>query len=625
MITEQEIYNSFEELFEENKQVGTFGVKYLDDKLCGILKGDLVLIGARSGCVDKETEFFSQAGWKKISEYQYGDMVLQYNTDNDIAELVYPQAYIKKPCNEFYHFKTMYGVDMMLSAEHNVLYKTARKNFMKSTVVDLYDRYTRNKKGLEIGIPTTFTYCSKTKLDLSDDEIKLMLAVICDGHFSNPNTNLCRINIKKQRKIKELKKILEALDLDYRVNIVNEYNQFYFYAPRHEKHFTKDWYNCNREQLKLICDNILQWDGSTSKGRMKFHTTIKESADFIQFAFSSCGYRATLTVQDRRGRVKTINNKDYVTKSIDYNVQITKRTLPSLANGKNKNLITKVKVNDYKYCFTVPSSNLVLRRNGKIFVTGNSGKSTIAQNIAEHNANMGVKVTLFSLENFKGDNLLTAAYYKYKELTKMWDLSQRVFVTRKFNIDKEALKQAELFAYNKLKNIDFVYRQNDYTRDDLKDGIVKAIRENKAEMLIIDHIDYLDKFGNETELEHITSLMKEIRDAQIAYKIPVICISHLRKNGTSEVKIPSMDEFIGSSNKAKISTVSILFAPDDNENTDLARFSRKATWCCIRKLRMGGFDNTCAKLYFDKRTGTYENKYELFKVNFSGTKVEPLH
>ena len=35
--------------FSENEIVGKFGVKYLDDELCGIMRGDFVLIGARSG------------------------------------------------------------------------------------------------------------------------------------------------------------------------------------------------------------------------------------------------------------------------------------------------------------------------------------------------------------------------------------------------------------------------------------------------------------------------------------------------------------------------------------------------------------------------------------------------
>lgn len=51
---------------------------------------------AGSGCVDKDTEFMSQNGWKKISEYKDGDLVLQWNTDNS-TEFVNPSNYIVEP------------------------------------------------------------------------------------------------------------------------------------------------------------------------------------------------------------------------------------------------------------------------------------------------------------------------------------------------------------------------------------------------------------------------------------------------------------------------------------------------------------------------------------------------
>lgn len=35
--------------FEKNKKVADFGVTYLDDKLGGVLKSDLIVVGARSG------------------------------------------------------------------------------------------------------------------------------------------------------------------------------------------------------------------------------------------------------------------------------------------------------------------------------------------------------------------------------------------------------------------------------------------------------------------------------------------------------------------------------------------------------------------------------------------------
>ena len=40
---------------------------------------------------------------------------------------------------------------------------------------------------------------------------------------------------------------------------------------------------------------------------------------------------------------------------------------------------------DYKYCFTVPSHMLIMRRNNKIFISGNSGKTEkIAQEILNY-------------------------------------------------------------------------------------------------------------------------------------------------------------------------------------------------------------------------------------------------
>ena len=51
---------------------------------------------AGSGCVDKDTEFLTPIGWKKISDYKQGDLVLQWNTDNS-TKFVNPSNYISEP------------------------------------------------------------------------------------------------------------------------------------------------------------------------------------------------------------------------------------------------------------------------------------------------------------------------------------------------------------------------------------------------------------------------------------------------------------------------------------------------------------------------------------------------
>lgn len=53
-------------------------------------------------------------------------------------------------------------------------------------------------------------------------------------------------------------------------------------------------------------------------------------------------------------------------------------------SGKpDRKWITKVpNPEGFKYCFQVPSGALVLRRNGKVFVTGNCGKTVQMQAMA---------------------------------------------------------------------------------------------------------------------------------------------------------------------------------------------------------------------------------------------------
>lgn len=252
-----------------------------------------------------------------------------------------------------------------------------------------------------------------------------------------------------------------------------------------------------------------------------------------------------------------------------------------------------------------------------------AGKSTIAELIATHNSDNGVKVTLISLENFEGDNILNSAYYYYKELSRNYGLNIRDFMSGNFDIDEDLLHAAEEHARVRFKNINLINRPVEgFTQEDLKECLTDAKVNKNSELVIIDHLDYFDKIYKETDNEHMTNLMNEIRNAQYALKIPIVAISHLRKpaNTKMEVKVPSIDEFIGSSNKAKQATVVILFAPDDEKNERITQESHlRSTFCCIRKLRHGGVDNTVARINFNVKTGKYEDWWSEYKINYYGT------
>ena len=259
-----------------------------------------------------------------------------------------------------------------------------------------------------------------------------------------------------------------------------------------------------------------------------------------------------------------------------------------------------------------------------------AGKSTIADIIATYNAREGKRVTLISLENFEGDCIVQKAYYAYKAITKEYNLTLRDFKAGLFEYNEIALKKAFSQAEKTYENVNIIYNTGDYKIEDLHNDIIRAANKDNSDLLVVDHLDYLDKDNpTESELTHITKLVKEIRDTQRVNHIPIVGISHLRKppnmgGKQANIIVPSVDEFIGSSNKYKQATGAILLAPDDEENFREQSYL-KSTWCCVRKLRMGGIDNRAAKITFNTKTGQYADEYKLYSVNYTGTKVTEIH
>lgn len=470
------------------------GAPLLNYSTLGAPLGDMYLFAGHSGCVDAKTEFFNGKKWKPISEYEKGDMVLQWDTDGT-AELVYPLRYIKEPCNMMYHFETKYGLDQTLSPEHRIPYydKTHGKHkFSEITMEEMYNKHITTKNGFEGGFITTFNY-DGNGIDLTDEEIELMLATIADGSFySKCNENnkcwkTCRFHIKKDRKKTELRDLFERGNFKYREvkSAAEGYTDFYVEAPRREKEFEDYWYNCSHKQLLLVCNNVLKWDGAISitkngETRRSFSTTIRKNADFIQFAFSACGYKATIKTYDRIGKIKTTGNKEYERKSIEYSVNITDRSeLKFNTHYKNKTQIIKVVPSDnMKYCFTVPSSYLVLRRNDKIFITGNCGKSSfIFENMVIPFSQQGIGCAIISNEmRSKAYKFLLLAHILTQDLN-YWTLTRKKLKLGSYSEeDWEMLRKAQAISKEKYSNIKFVKLFDNNTAE-----VIKFIKRFKSQ------------------------------------------------------------------------------------------------------------------------------------------------
>lgn len=335
-------------------------------------------IGGQSGCVDESTEYFDGKEWRKISAYSGGE-VLQYNPDTKEATLTNPKRYIAVDSEMLYKITTKRGsINQVLSADHNFAYYTSKGNMTKKPFREVMRLHNENVQGFYGRIETAFKY-DGDGIELTDNEIRIMCAVIADGCFKQ-KLKLCCVNIKKERKKERMRELLKGMQYkEYQKS--NGYSEFRFYAPRREKVFSKYWYGCNNKQLQVIADEVFKWDGSIdSKNRHSFFTTEKESADFVQFAISATGKRATITEDNHR-------------KKVCYTVHLSagQSTVSMVSSGgRTKAQITEYKPVDGKqYCFEVETGYLVLRRNGRIFITGNSGKTHLCTAIAGHYIKQG--------------------------------------------------------------------------------------------------------------------------------------------------------------------------------------------------------------------------------------------
>lgn len=341
---------------------------------------------SEQGCVDSETEYLSPTGWVKISEYA-GGKVAQYDPKNGgSVEFVEPSAYVKLPCTDMLRIKTKYGIDQLLSPEHRVLLEdrgrggdktetlsaevlAARQHlhFAKASV-----RPTSTRNGTDTiafssaTIPTTFSHCPETEMGYSDAELRVLVAVIADGYFGS-RTKMCAVRLKKQRKKERLRQLLKLAGIEFQEKECQPdgFSKFTFYSPERWKEFGPEFWQASQKQRSVIADEVLHWDGCVTRGA-RFSTNSKASADYVQYVFASLrgcgGGTARITSRERRG-------------SVEYTVQVRHGVDRLHLRGVGPTITPAESSDGFKYCFSVPTTYLLFRRNGCIFASGNTGKT----------------------------------------------------------------------------------------------------------------------------------------------------------------------------------------------------------------------------------------------------------
>ena len=325
-----------------------------------------VLDASDPGCVSCDTEFLTPLGWKRIDQYTPGDLVAQFHPHTAEIEFVEPIAYVKEPCSEMIEIAPVRGTSQLLSPEHRVLFYSPDKTFGECSAEEFMEAlYKKGSSHLHRKFMTAMRKNSGTSSGLSSPALRLQVAFVADGHMTakTPGSK-GTVRLKKQRKIDRLKSLLHAAGVEYRSRYQPStgFTIFRFVPPRHFKHFPNEWFDLPQAELCALGAEATHWDGSfdprPSSGR-RFSSMNKQDADLVQLAWAALGAATSVHWSEHGG----------------YSVHASLKQL--VGPGRKESVRWVPSPDGFKYCFTVPSTYLYLRRNGYPFATGNTGKTRV--------------------------------------------------------------------------------------------------------------------------------------------------------------------------------------------------------------------------------------------------------
>ena len=322
------------------------------------------------GCFADDTEILTESGWKLFKDLSEGEKVAQW--DEGSISFVAPTNIIAKDyVGNLIHFSSEKApIDQLLTPDHRVLFLN---DFNGKNLVREADDFTPHSRH--------WFYNSGKKVDGTKTNLepfeRILIALQADGTIPKGdyrNGNNCghrrvAFNLTKERKKVRMRYLCELSKFDYTESVNQDGSSLFFVNIPTGYPCTKnfaDWVD-----LKDITDNwckefveeLVEWDGhriaDEPNNRYYYSSTVEDNVSLAQTIACLAGYYTSRgTSEDKRkSTYKTV-----------YRLYITKDK-----KGNRTGRVTKdyVPYDGKVYCVSVPSTFIVVRRNGNIVVSGN--------------------------------------------------------------------------------------------------------------------------------------------------------------------------------------------------------------------------------------------------------------
>lgn len=332
-----------------------------DDRLHGMFQ----YYGTRTGrwCLTGDHEVLTEtSGWVRLDEWKGGKIA----TWNASTEAV---AFTKAEALEFDYSGYMYNyedsrISQVSTPDHKMCTKRINDDSWKDDTVEHMSKY---RACIPItGYRTLMPYNKP-------NEIRVLVMVQADGHYTSDG--IIRLKFKKKRKIERCIHLLRQVDIPYKRFEQKDGAVTIEIPQRHiplwlrmfqDKTFGPWLFNTNPD---IFFEELSFWDGyQCGPNSIQYTTTNKQNADMVQ-GFAHLSNRAASI------KIKQRDDKGWAP-CYYVNIWLTPKNAHEL---RKKPVITEYE--GKVYCANTTTGYFLVRRNGKVWITGNSGRIVQPQNL----------------------------------------------------------------------------------------------------------------------------------------------------------------------------------------------------------------------------------------------------
>lgn len=322
-------------------------------------------------CFDKETELLTSLGWKNVSELTIKDIVAQYDINTKEITFVNPSRVVSYPYNGKMHVYKSTSTDICVTPNHELIliHPSSKKVKKKKSFEGKWgSNFLYPNAGFSVGSSKILTSFERLLIALQADSC---LRGLCPK--SKASWKTVDFRLKKERKIKRLELLLSDLNLSYSKKILKDgFVNFTFSVGdlvdiekvKNFGHFNLETFST--EKAKEFVEEVLFWDGSDGRS---WYNTNKEAIDFVQAVSVLGNIAVSLSVNRTKEKSLTVilpNGKTPKTAKTCYVLTFSNQV------EKTYPYRTEIDYNDKVYCVSVPTQNIISRRNGKVAFTGNT-------------------------------------------------------------------------------------------------------------------------------------------------------------------------------------------------------------------------------------------------------------